>query len=144
MISQLQLVLVLEARDTAVATAALDEVVGALDHPVTERFPVEEYTKCPDCWLAVVDLAPVDDDPADAITRLSARLAVSGWSVEDYGHAADTIWKRRDANTGGETAFVHPAVQWAHIQAFPPLTDQEPAEVEELVPEGSEGKFGDE
>ncbi len=135
MIFDLQVALVLEARDATAATAVRDEVIGVLGHPVTERLPVEEYTKFPGCWLAVMNLTPFDDDPVDVITRLSSRLAATGWSVKDHGHGAEALWKHRDT---GETTFVNPAVRWANIEAFPPLADQEPAEVEELVPEGPE------
>ncbi|MGH8884604.1 MAG: hypothetical protein ACRDYX_05420 [Egibacteraceae bacterium] len=135
---QVQLVLWVEARDADEATAVIDDVVDALNHPVIERIPVEAY-KDPGLWQAVTDLAYVDADLVPAVTELSARLAPTGWDIEDLDSEARAFWERGDASDGADAAaFVHPAVQAAYLEAFPPLEDQEPAETEELVPQGPE------
>lgn len=135
---QLQLVLWVEARDIDEATAVVDDVVDALNHPVMERIPAEEY-KDPGLWQAVTHLAYIDDGPVPAVTELSARLAPTRWDIEDLDSEARAFWERGDApDNVGTAAFVHPAVQAAFLEAFPPLEDQEPAETEELVPEGEE------
>ena len=65
-------------------------------------FPVEEYSKFPDCWEGVVHLAPVLDDPPAVVARLSAKLAAGGWVLEDHTSDAIAVWDRRN------TALVHP------------------------------------
>ena len=136
--------IVVETPDREEAQAAVDAVAACLGPQVARRYPLEEYPKFPDCWRAVLHLAPVVDDPAAAAARVSVRLAANGWVLDSNDWEATTVWDRRDAKLVRPGAgLAHPAVAWVLIQAFPPPDpNQEPTEFEELVPDEPEYGWG--
>ncbi len=135
---------VVETADRKEAEEAVDAVVADLGDHVARRYPLEEYTKFPDCWRAVVHLAPVVDDAAAAVARVSVRLAANGWVLDSADREATTVWDRRDTKlVRPGDVLAHPAVAWVIIQAFPPPDpNEEPTEFEELVLEPPEYGWG--
>ncbi len=137
-------VIVVEVAGRKEAEEAVDAVVAELGDQVARRYPLEEYTKFPNCWKAVVHLAPVVDDAAAAVARVSVRLAAKGWGLDSADREASTVWDRRQTRrVRPGNVLVHPAVAWVLIEAFPPPDpNQAPTEFEELLPDEPEYGWG--